>query len=90
MSTGGVRPMSDQRFLVVIVSLLAAGLGALIVVGTGLALVFDRTVPMGEIGTPTDITDTIVRAMVFGAVLLAGGLGVAARLLHRQLRADAG
>ena len=80
-----VRPMSDRRFVVLLIALLCALLAALITAAALLEL-RDPVSATGDLGTPIDLTpELIVLAAVSGAVVIAG-LAVAVLLVRGQLR----
>lgn len=76
------RPMSDRRFVVLMIALLAVPVGAAVAIVALIAL-REPLVRGGEIGARRDLTPELVAATGVGLVLLLAGLVVAGRLLRR-------
>ena len=80
-----VQPMSPRRFLVVLVALLVAVVGAGLI-ALALLELQDPVMARGEIDALYDATAELRTVVIFGVVLLAGGAGTAVGLVRRQLR----
>lgn len=77
--------MSPRRFLVVVVALLAALVGAA-AVALALVALRDPVQRTGELGTPTDVGAELLGALLLGLALLLAGAATAVLLVRRQLR----
>lgn len=82
----GVRPMSDRRFVVVLVALLVAAVGAL-VGGAALLELGDPVSASGETGALVDLTAELVALVAVCGLLVLAGAGTAVLLVRAQLRA---
>lgn len=80
-----VQPMSPRRFLVVLVALLVAVVGAGLI-ALALLELQDPVMARGETGALSDATAELRTVRILGVVLLAGGAGTAVGLVRRQLR----